>query len=193
MVRFTMINYMCDDLNTIMDITRPPDRIRQDPSRSPGGDSRVFLNTCIGCHSGMDALAGAFAYYEYNVSTGQMVYTAGQVQGKYAINTGNFPYGHVTIDDSWINYWRTGPNALLGWNSALPGSGNGAKSFGQEIENSSQFANCQVQKVFQAMCLRPPSNAADRAQATKITSDFVSSNYNMKTAFAESAVYCMGQ
>ena len=193
MVRFTLINYMCDDINTIMDITRPPDRIRQDPSRSPGGDSRVFLNTCIGCHSGMDALAGAFAYYDFNVTTGQMVYTPGQVQAKYAINTGNFPYGHVTIDDSWINYWRTGPNALLGWNSALPGSGNGAKSFGQEIENSSQFATCQVQKVFQAMCLRPPSNAADRAQATKITADFVSSNYNMKTAFAESAVYCMGQ
>jgi hypothetical protein len=193
MVRFTLINYMCDDINTIMDITRPPDRIRQDPSRSPGGDSRVFLNTCIGCHSGMDALAGAFAYYDFNVTTGQMVYTPGQVQGKYAINTGNFPYGHVTIDDSWLNYWRSGPNALLGWSSALQGSGNGAKSFGQEIESSTQFANCQVQKVFQAMCLRPPSNAADRAQATKITADFVSSNYNMKTAFAESAVYCMGQ
>jgi hypothetical protein len=193
MVRFTMINYMCDDLNKIMDITRPPDRIRQDPSRSPGGDSRVFLSTCIGCHSGMDALAGAFAYYEFNVTSGQMVYTPGQVQGKYAINTGNFPYGHVTIDDSWINYWRSGPNALLGWSSALPGSGNGAKSFGQEIENSTQFASCQVQKAFQAMCLRQPSNAADRAQATKITSDFVSANYNMKTAFAESAVYCMGQ
>jgi len=168
MVRFTLINYMCDDINTIMDITRPPDRIRQDPSRSPGGDSRVFLNTCIGCHSGMDALAGAFAYYDFNVTTGQM-------------------------DDSWLNYWRSGPNALLGWSSALQGSGNGAKSFGQEIESSTQFANCQVQKVFQAMCLRPPSNAADRAQTTKITADFVSSNYNMKTAFAESAVYCMGQ
>ena len=193
MVRFTMINYMCNDLNTIMDITRPPDRIRQDPSRSPGGDSRVFLSSCIGCHSGMDALAGAFAYYEFDVTSGQTVYTAGQVQGKYAINTGNFPYGHITIDDSWVNYWRSGPNALLGWSGALPGSGNGAKSFGQEIENSTQFANCQVQKVFQAMCLRPPGNAADRAQATKITSDFVSSNYNMKTAFAETAVYCMGQ
>jgi hypothetical protein len=193
MVRFTMINYMCDDLNTIMDITRPPDRIRQDPSRSPGGDSRIFLNTCIGCHSGMDALAGAFAYYDFNVTTGQMVYTPGQVQGKYAINTGNFPYGHVTVDDSWLNYWRSGPNALLGWSPSLQGSGNGAKSFGQEIESSTQFANCQVQKVFQAMCLRPPSNAADRAQATKITADFVAANYNMKTAFGESAVYCMGQ
>ena len=193
MVRFTMINYMCDDLNTIMDITRPPDRIRQDPSRSPGGDSRVFLSTCIGCHSGMDALAGAFAYYEFDVTSGQMVYTPGQVQGKYAINTGNFPYGHVTVDDSWLNYWRSGPNALLGWSANLPGSGNGAKSFGQEIENSTQFANCQVQKAFLAMCLRPPSNAADRAQAAQITSDFVSSGYSMKTAFGESAVYCMGQ
>jgi hypothetical protein len=193
MVRFTMINYMCNDLQTIMDITRPPDRIRQDPSRSPGGDSRVFLTTCIGCHSGMDALAGAFAYYEYNTTTGQMVYTPGQVQGKYAINTGNFPYGHVTVDDSWINYWRSGPNALLGWSSALPGYGNGAKSFGQEIESSQQFASCQVQKAFQAMCLRPPSNAADRAQVAQTTADFIAANYNMKTAFGETAVYCKGQ
>ncbi len=193
MVRFTMINYMCDDLPTIMDTTRPPDRIRQDPSRSPGGDSRTFLNVCIGCHSGMDALAGAFAYYNFDTVSGRMVYTAGQVQAKYGINTGNFPYGHITTDDSWINYWRSGPNALLGWSSSLPGRGNGAKSFGQEIEGSRQFAACQVQKAFQAMCLRLPSNAADRAQAAQITSDFISSNYNMKTAFAESAVYCMGQ
>ena len=174
MVRFTMINYMCNDLNQIMDSTRPPVRIRQDPARSPGGDSRVFLNNCIGCHSGMDALAGAFAYYDFNTTSNQIAYTPGQVQGKYAINTANFPFGHVTIDDSWINYWRSGPNALLGWSASLPGSGNGAKSFGQEIEGSTQFASCQVQKVFQAMCLRPPSNAADRAQAAQITSDFVS-------------------
>jgi len=43
------------------------------------------------------------------------------------------------------------------------------------------------------MCLRPPSNNADRAKVAQITSDFVSGNYNLKTAFAESAVYCMGQ
>jgi len=193
MVRFTMINYMCNDLPQIMDITRPPDRIRQDPTRSPGGDSRIFLNSCIGCHSGMDALAGAFAYYDFNVTTNQMVYTPGVVQGKYAINTANFPDGYVTIDDSWKNYWRTGPNQVMGWSSALPGTGNGAKAFGQEIAGSQLFATCQVQKVFQAMCLRPPSTAADLAQVTQITADFVSANYNMKTAFAESAVYCMGQ
>jgi hypothetical protein len=193
MVRFTYINYMCNDLNAIMDITRPPDRIRQDPSRSPGGDSRTFLNTCIGCHAGMDAQAGAFAYYNFDTTQNQLVYTPGTVQQKYAINTSNFQYGHVTTDDSWLNYWRVGPNALLGWSSSLPGNGNGMRSWGQEIENSGQFATCQVQKVFQAICLRPPSNAADRAQVTQMTSDFVSSNYNLKTVFGESAVYCMGQ
>jgi hypothetical protein len=205
MVRFTMMDYLCDDLQTIEDVTRPPDRIRQDPSRSPGGDSRTFLTQCIGCHSGMDALAGAFAYYDFvptcdpaagcpafNIP-GQMVYTPGVVAQKYSINTGNFPQGYVTTDDSWLNHWRQGPNSLLGWSSSLPGSGNGAKSFGQEMENTQQFATCQVQKAFQAMCLRPPSNAADRSKVSQITSDFVGNNYNLKTAFAESAVYCMGQ
>ncbi len=52
--RFTMLNYLCHDMQTVMDNTRPTDRIRQDVARSPGGDSRVFLNNCAGCHSGMD-------------------------------------------------------------------------------------------------------------------------------------------
>ena len=64
MFRFTMINHMCTDLQQVMDTSRPTDRIRQDGSRSPGGDSRIFLNNCVGCHSGMDPLAQAFAYYD---------------------------------------------------------------------------------------------------------------------------------
>ena len=48
MLRFTMLNHLCNDLEQVKDITRPPDRIRQDVSRSPGGDSRIFLNSCIG-------------------------------------------------------------------------------------------------------------------------------------------------
>ena len=54
MFRFTVLNHMCRDLEEIHDTTRPPDRIRQDVSRSPGGDARLFLNNCVGCHSGMD-------------------------------------------------------------------------------------------------------------------------------------------
>ncbi len=65
MFRFTMMNHLCSDLQTIMDTTRPPDRIRQDVTRSPGGVSTLFLNNCIGCHSGMDPMAQAFAYYNF--------------------------------------------------------------------------------------------------------------------------------
>jgi hypothetical protein len=198
MFRFTMINHFCGDMPTLEDTTRPTDRIRQDVARSPGGDSRVFLDTCVGCHSGMDPMAQAFAYYNFNgtlgavTNTGTMQYTPGQVQPKYLINATNFPYGYVTPDDSWTNHWRTGPNAALGWSPSLPGSGNGAKSLGQELESSTTFAQCQVTKVFQAVCFRAPVNAADLATVSTLTSSFTSSGYNLKTVFQQAAAACPG-
>ncbi len=190
MFRFTMINHMCHDMETLMDTSRPSDRIRQDVSRSPGGDSRIFLNNCVGCHSGMDPMAQAFAYYNFDDTTNQLVYTPGQVQAKYHINSQNFPQGFITPDDSWANRWRAGPNMVLGW-GAGGGSGNGAKSWGQEIAGSQQFAACQVQKVFQTVCLRTPSSAADISAAATITSSF-QSGYNLKTVFQQVAATCPG-
>jgi len=199
MFRFTLIAHLCNDMPQVSDITRPPDRIRQDVSRSPGGDSQTFLNTCIGCHSGMDPMAQAFAYYNFvgtvvgdGLNTGSLQYTPGQVQPKYHINATNFPQGFVTPDDSWTNHWRQGPNQILGWSASLPGSGSGAKSLGQELENSTAFAACQVQKVFQAVCYRPPTTAADFTQAAQMQSDFASGGYSLKQMFQEAGVYCMG-
>ena len=191
MFRFTMINYMCNDMQTLMDTSRPTDKIRQDVSRSPGGDSRIFLNNCVGCHSGMDPMAQAFAYYNFDTTQTQLVYTAGTTQAKYHINTTNFPQGFVTPDDSWANRWRAGPNAVFGWSSALPGSGNGAKSWGQEIAGSQQFAACKVQQVFQTVCFRTPSTTQDIATAATLTSSF-QSNYNLKTVFQQVAAACPG-
>lgn len=193
MFRFTLMNHLCKDLEQVSDTSRPPDRIRQDVSRSPGGDSRLFLNNCIGCHSGMDPMAQAFAYYNYDEAQGRMVYTAGQVQPKYLINSDNFKTGFVTTDDRWDNYWRKGQNALLGWDSSLPGSGTGAKSLGQELAASDAFASCQAKKVFRAVCLRVPNDAADRQQVSSMTTSFRNSGYQMKQLFSDAAVYCMGQ
>lgn len=192
MFRFTLMNHLCNDLEQVKDITRAPDYIRQDVSRSPGGDSRIFLNSCIGCHSGMDAMAGAFAFYEWDQNANQLIYTPGMVQGKHLINSDNFKFGHVTTDDGWINYWRNGQNALLGWDTLLPGSGNGAKSLGQELASSDAFAQCQAKKVFSAVCLREPGDANDRTQVTQMATNFKSNGYRMKQVFAEAAVYCMG-
>ncbi len=194
MFRFTMLNHMCNDMEQVHDVTRSPDRIRQDVSRSPGGDSRLFLNNCIGCHSGMDPMAGAFAYYNYNDASGNIEYTNGTVQPKYFNNEDNFTFGYVSTDDSWMNYWRAGQNQYLGWDSSLPGTGNGAKSLGMELGNSVAFASCQVKKVFRAVCLREPEDASDRAQVATMVSTFRAGNtYSMKRAFADAAVYCMGQ
>ncbi|HBE91211.1 MAG TPA: hypothetical protein DDW55_01305 [Gammaproteobacteria bacterium] len=192
MFRFTLLNHLCNDLEQVKDISRSPDRIRQDVSRSPGGDSRIFMNSCVGCHNGMDPMAQAFAYYNYDSGTQSIQFTPGAVQPKYHINANTFKYGFVTPDDHWDNYWRSGQNALLGWDSSLTGSGDGAKSLGIELANSEAFARCQVKKVFRAVCLREPGNSTDRSIIDTITTSFKADNYNMKTAFAEAALYCMG-
>ena len=192
MFRFTMINHLCHDMETVMDTTRPADRIRQDVARSPGGDSRVFLNNCVGCHSGMDPMAQAFAYYNFDATAGQLMYTANQVQPKYLINSTNFPFGFVTPDDSWSNRWRAGANASLGWDATLPGSGAGAKSLGQELASSDAFAQCQVSKVFQAVCFRAPNSAADQATVATIKASFKSGGYKLKQVFQLSAAACPG-
>ena len=174
MFRFTLLNHMCNDLEQVADVSLPPDRIRQDVSRSPGGDSRVFLSNCVGCHTGMDPMTQAFAYYDYqyNADTdpdgelGRLIYnsvsdvdpeTGTRVVAKYHINSTTFEQGYVTPDDGWDNYWRSGTNRRLGWGAGT-GSGNGAKSLGMEFANSNAFAQCQVKKVFRNVCLREPSN-----------------------------------
>jgi hypothetical protein len=192
MFRFTMLNHLCRDLEQVQDSTRPPDRIRQDVSRSPGGDSRIFLNNCIACHSGMDPMAQAFAHYDFDENAGHLVYTPGEVQPKYFNNADNFRPGYVTPDDSWDNYWRAGPNSLLGWSSALPGRGSGAKSLGEELAGSDAFARCQVEKVFRNVCFRAPSDSADRVRVESMVGSFRGNGYKLKRVFAEAATYCMG-
>ncbi|MEW5755651.1 MAG: hypothetical protein AB1810_05050 [Pseudomonadota bacterium] len=201
MFRFTLLNHLCVDMEQIKDNTRPNDRIRQDVARSPGGDSRIFMNACMGCHAGMDPMVQAYAYYNYQYdvnsdpsgTNGQLVYTAGVVQPKNLINANNFPYGYVTKDDNWVNYWRKGPNDFLGWSNSRPGTGYGAKSLGQELGNTRAFASCQVKKVFKAVCLREPSDSTDRSTVDTITNSFISSNYKLKQVFAETANYCKGE
>jgi hypothetical protein len=210
--RFTMLNHLCNDLEQIKDNSRTPDRVHQDVARSPGGDSQIYLNSCVGCHAGMDGLLGAYAYLDLTTQDGsgevkedaanlKLLYSAGTVRPKYLINSNNFKQGFITTDDSWINYWRNGPNALLGWND-YPGVqkdakghsyGNGPKSMGKELAYSEAFAQCQVKKAFKAVCFRDPDNyALDRSEVDNIVTDFKSSGFKMKRVFRDVAAYCKG-
>lgn len=212
MLRFTLMNHLCMDLEDLKDGSRPTDRIRQDVTRSPGGDSRVFQNNCVECHSGMDPLAQAFAYYEFDYpgddkDAGQLLYSAGSVQGKYLINSNNFAPGYVTPDDRWTNYWVLGSNAKkVGWKqpasvsamSEAPAGGHeyypqgyGAESLGRELADTDAYGLCQVKKAFQAMCLRDPIDGQDNTAVSDALTTFEAA-YNMKHVFAELAVYCSG-
>ena len=205
MFRFTMMNHMCRDMEQVLDTSLPPDRIRQDVSRSPGGDSRIFLNNCIGCHSGMDPFAQAFAYYDYDNGTAEapgtmrLVYNSAAPHSKYFNNNTNFAPGFITPDDAWENRWRKGQNSLLGWSDGLSGKGNGAKSMGEELANSRAFAQCQVEKVFKTVCFRAPGALADpleakadRDKVDSLTTSLMNNGYRLKQVFAETAVHCMG-
>jgi hypothetical protein len=210
MFRFTLMNHLCRDLEQVHDTSRIPDFVRQDVSRSPGGDSRVYLNNCIGCHNGMDPMAKAYAYYdyEYNIDTdpegrdGSIHYnsegdidpdTGSRVEKKFRINSSTFKYGYVTTNDDWQNYWRAGINSHMGWDSGLPGRGTGAKSMNMEISHSQAFARCQVEKVFQNVCLRKPADQADRNRIVQITQNFANADYNLKQVFIDTADYCKGE
>lgn len=198
--RFTLLNHLCLDLEQVHDVTRIPDRIRQDVSRSPAGDSRIFLNSCIGCHSGMDPLTQSLAYHNYAFDAendptgedGQVEYTAGTVQSKYFNNDATFAPGYRTPDDSWANYWREGKNAVIGWDTSLPGRGTGASSMFQELANTQAFAQCHVERVFRTVCLRTPHSSEDLAQVSSLVSEFQADG-NLKHVFASSANYCKGE
>lgn len=216
MFRFTVLNHLCNDLEQFKDNKLPTDRIRRDVSRSPGGDSSIFLNECAACHTGMDAMAQAFAYHQYDYPSetdlpgaseeqrkemGRLIYTPGVVQEKMNINGDNFLDGFVTDNDHWINYWRTGDNApRIGWlgaptvastNVALDpaySEGEGAASLGAELANTEAFAYCQVKKAFKTVCLREPEMSESTAVDNIVTA--FQSGYDMKQAFIDIAVHC---
>lgn len=192
MWEFTTKYHLCTELAELNDVTRTPDRVRQDVTRSPGGDSTIFLNSCVGCHAGMDPLIQAFAYYEWDEALGRVVYTDGVVQAKYLINATAFPLGYITTDDSWDNSnWRSGKNSALGWRGPSV-SGNGVQSLGVELSSSRAFSTCQVKKAFKQVCFREPANPAERTEVDRISDVFEASGYSMKQVLAEVASFCMG-
>jgi hypothetical protein len=178
-------------MESLADTSRPDVRIRRDVTRAPGGYAAKFRNECAGCHAGMDAFGGAFAFYDFDMN-GQLVVTPGAVHAKFNRNASEFADGFVTADDGWVNMWAEGRNKSLGWGSAL--SGNGARSFGEMLATSQGFANCMAETAIEAMCARGydpniSTAAADKEAIDSIAQDFKNTG-NLKTAYIKAAVYC---
>lgn len=187
--RFTFMNFLCHDYEALHDINLPQDRVRRDVERNPGGDSRTFLNKCVGCHAGQDGLGGAYAFYDF--VGGKLVYTPGIVVTKMNHNV-YYKDGFVTTDDSWVNYWSTGQNQeKLHFAGTGPIRGKGVKELGSMLTASKGFSQCMAKKVFQLVCLKDPINTDDVAMMKSFADKFEQSNYDMKDLIINTSVGCI--
>lgn len=208
----TLKHFMCYDIEQLHDTTTPGDRIRRDVDREPTGNGQIFRNKCLGCHAGMDPLSGAFSFFDYQVNGNgfRFIYTPTQASGplgqstdpeafyiqgqpvpKANRNRDTHPDGHLVIDDSWVNKWVEGPNASkLQFSSSSPRQGNGVRSLAQMLSQSEGFPQCMVKTVYQQVCLNP-IEASQPEQLQELATRFKSSNYNMKSLFADVASTCV--
>ena len=193
MFRFTMMNHMCKDMEQVHDVNLPPDRIRQDVSRSPGGDSRLFLNNCIGCHSGMDPLAQAFAYYNFDETTGRM-----RVHGRSG--AAEVPHQPGQLQARLRHQERRlgqllapGRQHRAGLGQFLPGRGTWRQVHGHRAgaQRPVRALRRWRRSSRRCACIRR-SMRADRTKVNDIITVFRSGGYKMKDVFAETAAYCKG-
>jgi hypothetical protein len=187
--RFTFMNYLCRDFEALHDLNLSDYHVRRDVDRAPGGDSRTFRNKCVGCHSGQDALGGAFAYFDF--VDGKLEHTPGQVVPK--INANNlFSEGWIQQDDSWTNLWKDGQNSVLGWRGLQ--QGNGARSLGAMLTRSRAFSECMSTKVYELVCMKDPMSEEEKGLVMSLATDFeTTGNYSMKRLIAKTSVKCMGE
>ncbi len=193
MNRHMIMGFLCKDYEELHDITIPDNHVTRDVERNPGGDSRTYLNKCVGCHAGQDALRGAHAYYDFNNNAvtynGDLAQTpANRVVGK--INRVNsFADGKVVRDDSWVNTWAQGKNASLGWRTVT--QGNGAQSLGRMFARSRAFSVCMAKRVFKLVCLNDVKSAADKAKVEALATSFeAGQKYDMKNLIVKTSAGC---
>lgn len=191
--RFTHVNFFCADLEDRMDTQLPESRIRKDVDRVPGGDSKLFHDKCMGCHTHMDGNTGAFAYYDYNATTGRVVYTPDVVAAKYLIHSDTYEDGYNTVDDSWINFLPKGLNASMGFKGVdAKGEirGKGLVDFGKMIGSADEFARCAVKRAWASVCLARP-RFSDSEKVESLAKGFAGDNYNLKNLFVSTAEVCL--
>ncbi|MCP4912906.1 MAG: hypothetical protein GY909_07285 [Oligoflexia bacterium] len=186
--RFLFMNFLCKDYENLHDITIADVYVRRDVDRRPGGDSRTFKNSCVGCHAGQDAIAGAWSYYDWDGD--KLVYTQGVVAPK--INANNvFSEGNVTTNDNWHNLWASGQNANLGWSGAQTGAGG--RSLVMNLTRTQAFSSCMASQAYQWVCLnKPQAEVADRVEAIAREFETVD-NYNLKRLLTKVMSECVGE
>lgn len=190
----TMSTFLCREMEQLHDNTRPKTWIRQDVERAPGGDVKLYLAKCSGCHGLMDGITPAFAHNDF--VDGVNIYDSTTIPEKMTRNAYIFPEGRRIESDDWVNFMTDGANSSIGWQLAPSEglyTGKGLQAYGEMIVNTDAFASCMATKVYKQVCFRTPDTDEEQSHIDQLTQSFIDSDYKMKGLFAESATLCAGE
>lgn len=179
-VKYAFEEFLCTPLDNLRDFSLSPDFIRRDVTRTPGERFEVFQNKCKGCHSGMDAVGGAFARIDFVGS--RLTYFGNKIAPKMNQNSSVWPDGWTVTDDSWENLWVKNHNEKLGWRG--PTRGKGLNAFGVMLSNSEAFSRCMSRKIYKEVCKELP----DPNEEALLAASFEDAGYNLKRLFVNSAL-----
>ena len=186
---YLLKNFMCSEMDYIMDTNLPDIFVARDVTRSPGGDSSEYKSYCVGCHAAQDAMRPAWAYYDFDATTGQISYTQGQVVQKMNQAGDTFPDGWVTPDNNFRNLWGSMSVHMERLGFKPPFNGVGAADLGKQVARSSGFANCMTYEAFKKVCYRNPS-ASESEFISDVSQEFESTG-NMKEVYKKVAAHCV--
>lgn len=178
-----MEEFMCVRMAEWSDPNAPDDRVSQDVTRTPGGSFNVYQSTCKACHTGMDAMRGAWAFTDFTGGA-QTIVTG--VLGKMTRNSSEFPQGYRITNDSWVINSYYGKNQdQLGWRGTL--QGNGLSSLASAVASSRGFSRCMVRKAFRAICRRNPL-PTEESLVRSLADDFETDGYHARRMYENVAV-----
>lgn len=170
-VQMALQTFLCRPIESFMNFGISDNWVRRDVDRHPGGVYKTYRSRCIGCHSGMDALGGAFA--KYNVSDFQLYYHPNVVP-KMNQNADVFPAGRPVRDDSWENYWV--PSSPIK-------KGKGLREFGEMLAQSDEFPVCMAKTVYEKLCATSSESEEAQKAITQASRVFAENDFQLLTLF----------
>ena len=157
--------------------------LRDVGKKDPDGSVTTFKTVCKTCHGMMDQVATATIYHDF--SSGSLMFdrTSPIPSTNKMMKIVDLD-GHIAKTDEWRTDFTKNQLNLLELDEGFR-SGFGLKSLGTAIANSNGFAKCQVQKAFQVVCGKKPSDSFLDQETKKFRTKF-----NLKETFINSAVNC---
>ncbi len=169
-------DFLCQPIEKLANTNLSDRWVGKDIPRDPGGDPLVYLNKCVGCHTGLDSLRGAFAGFDFE--SGILSWSP-QVSEKLNNNPMSFPNGHTTIDHSWQH---------LGWlpvaKDEVSMSGNGPNGIVKLIVESKHFYTCIAKRAHQVLC---PNQSIPKETIELVGSHWMN-HQSLRKGFSEVAV-----